>query len=226
MNLKDIIASLVSFSIEFNMVRSSGDLQISKLLKRATLESSTSYKAAIVTLRKAMVLIKQSKTEYAAETYTRLHLYLQKDGQYSLLKDKHLTNHPDYRSIFYDKMRLAAEREKRHAEALVYALLSNAYACVRAHKEIDSIHNQLLSPNPNKHKEAHKEMSVQQIKELKAYLISRLQDAAWLEIINRSKAKANNPALLRLCNQFSEKLTEKAATDLRAGLSVELNVSP
>jgi hypothetical protein len=122
----------------------------SELLKEATRKKDEKdMEGAISCLREAYMLMAQSTISYPIETFLRLPLYLQQAGRYaeSVAEfEKLLTNtsakiakefsHVSAkqqnglaameRAIIFDKMRLAAQREKQFVYAAYYQVLSDA----------------------------------------------------------------------------------------------------
>jgi tetratricopeptide (TPR) repeat protein len=110
------------------------------LLKEATEKKARDdMTGAVESLRQAYKAIARTDIIYGAETFLRLPLYLQAAGRIEeawqvfqkLLKEGYPNQlhddgiQPMDKSIIYDKMRVFLEREKRHNEAVKYAVLSH-----------------------------------------------------------------------------------------------------
>lgn len=128
--------------------------EVSRLLKAATAEQKGGNPdQAIKLLHRAYGLMAKSPISRSIETYLRLPLYLQKDGRFDEAMvefDAVLSAIPAKiarefahcgqttqrrivatdRSIVYDKMRLACQREKRPERAVMYAVFSHAERCL------------------------------------------------------------------------------------------------
>ncbi len=118
------------------------------LLKKATaLHGEKHYLAAVECLKAAYDLMWDEETIWPVSTYLRLPLYLQKAGKYEealeefrdMLEDANVTVNREFKHLspakrkshvvfrrhaIYDKMRVAAQREKRTADALYFDLMA------------------------------------------------------------------------------------------------------
>jgi hypothetical protein len=127
----------------FTRSRSPQDDPAAQLLKRATELSKTDMSAAIQTLRAAYEAIAQTDIQYGIETFLRLPLYLQRAGRFteslhefhrifaSFLPPPSRSGfsegvHFNELGVIYDKLRLAAQRQKRADISLPAGALSAA----------------------------------------------------------------------------------------------------
>jgi tetratricopeptide (TPR) repeat protein len=130
------------------------EIHVSDLLKDATQKhKDKDLPGAIECLRQAYSLLAKLSVSYPIETYLRLPLYLQQNKQYDesvrefnkLLADAPAKTAKEFshiskrqqdgltameRGIIYDKMRLAAQREKQFVSAVYCQILSDAHRCL------------------------------------------------------------------------------------------------
>lgn len=195
----------------------------SGLLKEATQKKDEKdMEGAISCLREAYMLMAQSTISYPIETFLRLPLYLQQAGRYveatvefeSLLSNtsakiaKEFSHVPTKkqdglaameRAIIFDKMRLAAQREKQFVYAGYYQVLSDANRSVGLNLQ-------------------------ERMEELNGYL----NRESWINRLNSLMKKAKKETIVESladrCVNFARSCTINALDELSTDIAVLLEI--
>lgn len=203
--------------------KTASEAEASELVKEATQKhKEKNLSRAISCLREAYELMAKSSVSYPIETYLRLPLYLQQDGRYAdaVAEFEKLINNTQAnigkefshisirkqdglaameRATIFDKMRLAAQREKQFVHAVYYQVLSDANRCVGL-----------------------------KLQERKEELDSYKDSESWSDSVDALLAKAKKDqlaeALTARCMVFAKACTNDALEQLATGTAALLGI--